>query len=435
VSTIVVVGAQWGDEGKGKVVDYLAAHYDIIARYQGGHNAGHTVVVDGRKFILQLVPSGILREGRWAVIGSGVVLDPAALLDELASLEKSGVHTEGRLFISNRTHLIFPYHRELEKAAEAALGPLKIGTTARGIGPTYEDKMGRRGLRACDLLDTDTLREKVGTLVKLKTTLARALYGKTDVDFSPIVEQYAGHAERLRPYITDVPLLLAEARRAGKRTLCEGAQGTMLDVDHGTYPFVTSSSATAGGACIGLGIPPTAVRGVIGVTKAYTTRVGSGPFATEITGPAAEALRERGNEYGAVTGRPRRCGWLDLEVLRYSALINGITSFVVTKLDVLDHLAEIPICVGYRYKGSPYKGMPAEAEVFEAVEPEYKNVPGWQAATRGLRDANGLPQRARDYLKFISDSVGVEVGMISTGPGREETILLPDSQLASLLAS
>jgi len=434
VSTIVVVGAQWGDEGKGKVVDFLAAHYDIIARYQGGHNAGHTVVVDGRKFILQLVPSGILREGRWAVIGSGVVLDPAALLDELASLEKSGVHTEGRLFISNRTHLIFPYHRELEKAAEAALGPLKIGTTARGIGPTYEDKMGRRGLRACDLLDAGTLREKLSSLVKLKTTLARALYHKDDVDFSPVVEQYVGYAERLRGYITDVPLLLGEARRAGKRTLCEGAQGTMLDVDHGTYPFVTSSSATAGGACIGLGIPPTAVRGVLGVTKAYTTRVGSGPFATEMAGPAADALRERGNEYGAVTGRPRRCGWLDLEVLRYSALINGITSFVVTKLDVLDHLAEIPVCVGYRYKGSAYKGMPAEAEVFEAVEPVYKVITGWQTPTRGLRDAKDLPQRARDYLKFVSDSVGVEVGMISTGPGREETILLPDSQLASLFA-
>ncbi len=435
MSTVVVVGAQWGDEGKGKVVDVLAAHYDIIARYQGGHNAGHTVVVDGRKFILQLIPSGILREGRWAVIGSGVVLDPAALLDELANLEKSGVHTEGRLFISNRTHLIFPYHRELEKAAEAALGPLKIGTTARGIGPTYEDKMGRRGLRACDLLDTGTLRDKLSSLVKLKTTLARTLYHKDDVDFSPVVEQYVGFAERLRGYITDVPLLLSEARRAGKRTLCEGAQGTMLDVDHGTYPFVTSSSATAGGACIGLGIPPTAVRAVIGVTKAYTTRVGSGPFATEMAGPAADALRQRGNEYGAVTGRPRRCGWLDLEVLRYSALINGITSFVVTKLDVLDHLAEIPVCVGYHYKGSPLKGMPAEAEVFEAVEPVYKTVPGWQAETRGLRDANNLPQRARDYLKFVSDSVGVEVGMISTGPGREETILLPDSQLASLLPS
>ncbi len=435
MSTVVVVGTQWGDEGKGKVVDYLAAPFDIIARYQGGHNAGHTVVVDGRKFILQLIPSGILRENRWAVIGSGVVLDPAALLDELANLEKAGVHTEGRLFISNRTHLIFPYHRELEKAAEAALGPLKIGTTARGIGPTYEDKMGRRGLRACDLLDTDSLRPKLQALVELKTKLARALYGKTDVNFLPLIEQYIGYAGKLRGYITDVPLLLAEGRRAGKRTLCEGAQGTMLDVDHGTYPFVTSSSATAGGACIGLGIPPTAVRGVLGVTKAYTTRVGSGPFASEMTGPAAEALRERGNEYGAVTGRPRRCGWLDLEVLRYSALINGITSFVITKLDILDTLAEIPVCVGYRYKGSPHKGMPADPEVFEAIEPVYENVPGWQTETRGLRDWKDLPQRARDYLKFVSDSVGVEIGMISTGPGREETILLPDSQLASLLAS
>jgi adenylosuccinate synthase len=368
------------------------------------------------------------------VIGSGVVLDPAALLDELANLAKHGVSAEGRLFISNRTHLIFPFHRELERAAEAALGPQKIGTTARGIGPTYEDKMGRRGLRTCDLLDADTLRPKLQSLIEHKTKLARALYGKTDVDFSPQIEQYVGYADRLRPYVTDVPLLLAEAHRTGKRTLCEGAQGTMLDVDHGTYPFVTSSSATAGGACTGLGIPPTLIRAVIGVTKAYTTRVGSGPFAAEATGPQAERLRERGNEYGAVTGRPRRCGWLDLEVLRYSALVNGITSLVVTKLDVLDELAEIPVCVGYRINGELLTGMPAECEVLERLEPEYKTLPGWQAPTRGLRDFNQLPQRARDYLQFVSDQVGVEIGMVSTGPDRDATILVSGSKLAGLLA-
>jgi len=434
MSTVVVVGAQWGDEGKGKVVDYLAAGFDLIARYQGGHNAGHTVVVDGRKFVLQLVPSGILRPGKQAVIGAGVVLDPAALLDEVAGLEKNGVQVAGRLFISNRAHLIFPYHRELEKAAEAALGALKIGTTARGIGPTYEDKMGRRGLRTCDLLDPQRFQKKLTRLLEHKTALARALYGKADMDTSRWVEQYKEYAERLRPFITDVAVLLAEARRAGKSTLCEGAQGTMLDVDHGTYPFVTSSSATAGGACAGLGIPPGVISAVLGVTKAYTTRVGSGPFATEITGAQADALRERGNEYGAVTGRPRRCGWLDLVVLRYSALVNGITSLVVTKLDVLDHLAEIPVCVGYRYKGAPLREMPAEADLFEQVEPEYVARPGWQASTRGLTDYNQLPQKARDYLKFVAEQAGVEIGMISTGPQREETILVPESPLAPLRA-
>lgn len=435
MSTAVVVGAQWGDEGKGKVVDYLAAHFDIIARYQGGHNAGHTVVVNGKKFILQLIPSGILRPDKWAVIGSGVVLDPAALLEELATLKKNGVNAAGRLFISNRTHLIFPYHRELERAAEAALGPLKIGTTARGIGPTYEDKMGRRGLRTCDLLDSRRFREKLQRLLDHKTALARALYGKAELDCARLVELYEQYAERLRPYVTDVPLLLAEARRAGKSILCEGAQGTMLDVDHGTYPFVTASNASAGGACTGLGIPPRSITAVLGVTKAYTTRVGSGPLPTEINDATADLLRERGDEYGAVTGRPRRCGWLDLMVLRYSVLLNGITSLVVTKLDVLDQLAEIPVCVGYRYKGKPLREMPADTDILQAVEPEYQVRPGWRASTRGLTAYEQLPVRARDYLKFVADQAGAEVGLISTGPQRQETILVPNARVASLLAA
>jgi adenylosuccinate synthase len=431
VSTVVIVGAQWGDEGKGKVVDCLAAGYDIVARYQGGHNAGHTVVVDGKKFVLQLIPSGILHPDKWVIIGSGVVLDPAALLEELAALEKNGVSAAGRLFISNRTHLIFPFHRDLERAAEAALGPLKIGTTARGIGPTYEDKMGRRGLRTCDLLDPDRLEEKLRHLLELKVALARALYGKADLDWSPVIEQYQGYAERIRPFVTDIPVLLAEARRNGKSTLCEGAQGTMLDVDHGTYPFVTSSSTTAGGACIGLGIPPAAVTAVVGVTKAYTTRVGSGPLPTEISGATAEALRERGNEYGAVTGRPRRLGWLDLSVLRYSVLVNGLNSLVVTKMDVLDQLAEIPVCTGYRYRGATLPEMPPEVEVLEKVDPVYISRPGWLTSTRGLTEYEQLPERARDYLKFIADKIGVEIGMISTGPDRRETIVVSESRLAS----
>ena len=431
MSTVIIVGAQWGDEGKGKVVDYLAADYDIVARYQGGHNAGHTVVVDGKKFVLQLIPSGILHPDKCAVIGSGVVLDPAALLEEMSTLEKNGVSVEGRFFISNRTHLIFPFHRDLERAAEAALGPLKIGTTARGIGPTYEDKMGRRGLRTCDLLDADRLEEKLRHLLELKAALAKALYGKGDLDWSPVIEQYRGYAERIRPFVRDVPVFLAEARRAGKTTLCEGAQGTMLDVDHGTYPFVTSSSTTAGGACTGLGIPPAAVTAVVGVSKAYTTRVGSGPLPTEISGATAETLRERGNEYGAVTGRPRRLGWLDLAVLRYSVLVNGLDSLVVTKMDVLDQLAEIPICTGYRYRGASLQEMPPEVEVLEKVEPVYVSRPGWQVSTRGLTDYAQLPVRARDYLKFVADELAVEIGMVSTGPGRRETILLPESRLAA----
>jgi len=433
--TVVVVGAQWGDEGKGKVVDYLADAFDIVARYQGGHNAGHTVVVEGKKFVLQLVPSGILHPGKWAVIGSGVVLDPAALLSELENLEKSGITATGRLFLSNRAHLIFPHAREMERAAEAALGPLKIGTTARGIGPTYEDKMGRRGLRTCDLLDRERFEQKLRHLLAHKAALARALYGKAALDSASVIEQYLQYAERLRPFVIDVAVLLAEARRAGKSTLCEGAQGTMLDVDHGTYPFVTSSSATAGGACTGLGIPPAAISDVVGVTKAYATRVGSGPFATETSGNIAETLRDRGNEYGAVTGRPRRCGWLDLMVLRYSALVNGITALVVTKLDVLDQLAEIPVCVGYRYKGTPLREMPPEVDVLEAVEPDYQTLPGWQTSTRGLADYRQLPQKARDYLQFVAEQVEVEIGMISTGPQRSETILPPESRLAAHLDS
>lgn len=435
MKTLVVVGAQWGDEGKGKVVDSLAAAFDVVARYQGGHNAGHTVVVDGRKLILQLVPCGILRPSTWAVIGNGVVLDPAALLSELETLESFGVDAAGRLFVSNRAHLIFPFHRELEKAAETARGELKIGTTARGIGPAYEDKMGRRGLRAGDLLDAEGWEKKLCRLLEEKRLLAQRVFGQPLAGCDRLVEQYLDCARRLAPYLTDVPALLARSRRDGKRILCEGAQGTMLDVDHGTYPYVTSSSAAAGGACTGLGLPPTAIDAVLGVTKAYTTRVGSGPFATEVRGAEADALRERGGEYGAVTGRPRRCGWLDLMVLRYSAMLNGLASLAVTKLDVLDHLAEIPVCIGYHYEGTPVAEMPAETERLAAIEPVYTTRPGWQTSTRSLTSYERLPQRARDYLKFVADAVGVEVGFISTGPQREETIIVPGSQVAGWLSA
>ena len=435
MSVVVVVGAQWGDEGKGKVVDALSAHFDIVARYQGGHNAGHTIVVDDQKFVFQLIPSGILREGCQAVIGSGVVLDPAALINEIDKLKSVGIDLAGRFFISNRTHLIFPHHRELEKAAETALGENKIGTTSRGIGPAYEDKMSRRGLRVCDLLDNDGdgFEEKMKQLLAHKSALAKALYGGVELDTAEVVETYRGYAERLRPFVTDVSRFLHEARREGKRILCEGAQGTMLDIDHGTYPFVTSSSSTAGGCTVGLGLPPTAVTAVLGVTKAYTTRVGGGPFASEIDGPAAKTLRDRGNEYGAVTGRPRRCGWLDLMVLRYSAMVNGISSLVVTKMDVLDHLEEIPVCTGYRYKGEVLKEMPADAAIYGEVEAVLETRPGWNAETRGISEYNALPLKAHDYLSYVADQVGAEIGLVSTGPGREETILVPDTLLMTAL--
>ena len=354
MKSIVVVGAQWGDEGKGKVVDYMAASFDYIARCAGGHNAGHTVIYDGQRFVLQLIPCGVLRPGKQAVIGSGVVVDPAALVQELDTLNRAGVDVNGRLHLSNRAHLIFPYHRQMEKAAEAARGAAKIGTTARGIGPAYEDKMSRNGLRVCDLMDAARFREKLARVVNEKDAVCRGAYG-VGLEVEGLADQYLEYAERLRPLVVDASELLNDVLDQGKSVLFEGAQGTMLDIDFGTYPFVTSSNATSGGACTGLGVAPTRIRGVVGITKAYTTRVGSGPFPTEMPDLDAKELRDRGKEYGAVTGRPRRCGWLDLAILRYAVMLNGISSLVVTKLDVFDTQREIQVCVGYSYKGSPMR--------------------------------------------------------------------------------
>ena len=432
MKAIVVVGAQWGDEGKGKIVDYVAASFDYVARYAGGHNAGHTVIYDGRRFVLQLIPCGILRPGRQAVIGSGVVVDPAALIAELDSLEQAGIDVNGRLHISNRAHLILPFHRQLEKAAEAARGAARIGTTSRGIGPAYEDKMARHGLRVCDLMDAERFREKLGRLACEENKLFRAAYG-AELDAGCAAEEYLAHAERMRPFVKDTSLLLNEALNRGSSVMFEGAQGTMLDIDHGTYPFVTSSNATAGGACTGLGVAPTRVTGVMGITKAYTTRVGSGPFPTEMPELEAEEMRNRGNEFGAVTGRPRRCGWLDLALLRYSVMVNGISSLVVTKLDVLDKQREIQVCVSYRYKGSPLREMPAAAEDLAKVTPEYRALPGWLAPTEGVRDPEHLPKAAMDYLRFISEQLGVEIGMVSTGPERDAGFVVPGTKFASWL--
>ncbi len=429
--TAVVVGAQWGDEGKGKIVDVLSQHYSVVARYAGGHNAGHTVTLNGRKFILQLVPCGILRPGCRAVIGNGVVLDPMALLKEVTALRGAGVGVDSNLFVSNRAHVILPYHRMIELAAENAPGRVKIGTTSRGIGPAYEDKMGRRGLRVADLLDPHLLKSTIENACREKNMIAHALFNSEPLDADKMYDEYAAIARQVAPFVADTAALLNRALQEGEAVLFEGAQGTMLDIDHGTYPFVTSSSATSGGAATGTGVPPNAIQNVIGVTKAYCTRVGSGPFPTEIHDALGDQIRTRGNEYGAVTGRPRRCGWIDLPLLRYAVMINGITWLVVTKLDVLDELAEIPVCVGYKIDGKKTTEIPALNSGYERIECIYEQRPGWKESTLGVDRLEALPALARDYLAFLERESGARIGMVSTGPDRDQTIFV-DEFLAGL---
>ena len=424
--TAVIVGAQWGDEGKGKIVDVLSESFPVVARYAGGHNAGHTVIIDGKKFILQLVPSGVLRPGCRGVIGNGVVLDPMAFLKEVANLRASGVAIDGNLFVSNRAHVILPYHRMIELAAENAPGRVKIGTTSRGIGPAYEDKMGRRGLRVSDLLDLKLLKTHIENAVREKNMIAHALFNSEPLDADKMYEEYAKASQAIAPFVCDTAVLLNKAMEAGESVLFEGAQGTMLDIDHGTYPFVTSSSATSGGAATGTGVAPNAIDMVIGVTKAYCTRVGGGPFPTEALDKSGDELRARGNEFGAVTGRPRRCGWLDLPLLRYSVMINGISWLVVTKLDVLDELPEIPICVGYKINGKATAEIPAQDSGFAKIEPIYDNMPGWRTSTQGITKLEKLPQQAREYLSFVEKQTQARVGMISTGPDRDQTMMVDD---------
>ncbi len=421
--TAVIVGAQWGDEGKGKIVDVLSENFSVVARYAGGHNAGHTVIINGRKFILQLVPCGVLRPGCRSVIGNGVVLDPIAFLKEVAALRETGVKVDGSLFVSNRAHVILPYHRMIELASENAPGRVKIGTTSRGIGPTYEDKMGRRGLRVADLLDLKLLRTHIENACHEKNMIAHALFNSEPLDPDKMYQEYAEASAKVAPFVCDTAALLNRAMTDGESILFEGAQGTMLDIDHGTYPFVTSSSATSGGAVIGTGVAPTAIDTVIGVTKAYCTRVGGGPFPSEALDASGDMLRQRGNEYGAVTGRPRRCGWLDLPLLRYAGMINGISWLVVTKLDVLDELAEIPVCVGYKIDGKVTDEIPAHGSGFEGIECVYKTMPGWRTSTQGITQLEKLPQAAREYLTFLENESGAHIGMVSTGPGREQTML------------
>jgi adenylosuccinate synthase len=425
---IVVVGLQWGDEGKGKVVDALSADFDVIVRYQGGANAGHTVIVEGQKYILQLIPTGILRPGKTAVLGQGVVIDPLALLREIEAVEAAGIKVDGRLMVSDRAHLILPYHRSHEVAAEEARGLGKIGTTAKGIGPAYEDKAGRRGLRASDLRDPKLFRRKWAEVLAEKNRVMSALFANATPDADGAIEPYLEAASRITPYLADVSCFLNSAMDRGKRVLFEGAQGTLLDLDHGTYPFVTSSSATAGGACTGTGVGPTRIGGVIGVSKAYATRVGSGPFPSEVSGPEGEALRERGGEYGAVTGRPRRCGWFDVPAARYTARINGLTGMIITKLDILDNLAEIPVGVEYELDGKIVSDFPAEIETLESLHVRYITRPGWQQSTFGLKDYAQLPVQAHDYLQFLAGQVGAKIVMVSTGPERDQAIWLEDPQ-------
>ena len=422
----MIVGAQWGDEGKGKIVDVLSESFQVVARYAGGHNAGHTVIINGKKFILQLVPCGVLRPGCRSVIGNGVVLDPIAFLKEVGALREAGVKVDGNLFVSNRAHVILPYHRMIELASENAPGRVKIGTTSRGIGPAYEDKMGRRGLRVADLLDLKLLKKHIENAVREKNMIAHSLFNSEPVDADKMYAEYAQAAEKIAPFVADTAVLLNQALNQGESILFEGAQGTMLDIDHGTYPFVTSSSATSGGAVIGTGIAPNHIHSVIGITKAYCTRVGEGPFPTEDKGEAGDNIRKRGNEYGAVTGRPRRTGWLDLPLLRYSGMINGTSWLVVTKLDVLDHLAEIPVCVGYKVDGKPTIEAPAHASGYDKIECIYEKLPGWKSSTEGITDYGKLPKKAQDYLAFVAKETGAKVGMISTGPDRDHTILLDE---------
>src|SRR4051812_8520588 len=424
-NTVVIIGAQWGDEGKGKIVDVLSENYDVVARYAGGHNAGHTVIIKGKKFVLQLIPCGVLREGRKSVIGNGVVLDPFAFMKEVNSLRGMGVKVDGHLFVSNRAQVILPYHRMIELAAENAPGRVKIGTTSRGIGPAYEDKMGRRGLRVVDLLNKEILKTHIANACREKNMIAHALFNSEPLDADKMFGEYSEIADQVAPFVRDTAALLNKSLKAGESIMFEGAQGTMLDIDHGTYPFVTSSSATSGGAVTGTGVPPNAIQNVIGVTKAYCTRVGGGPFPTEIHDEVGEALRKRGNEYGAVTGRPRRCGWVDLPLLRYSAMINGINWWVVTKLDVLDQLEEIPVCVGYKVDGKKTTEVPADAGSFEKIECIYEELPGWRKSTEGISEFEKLPRKAQDYLRFLEKETGAKLGMISTGPDRDQTMFMP----------
>lgn len=427
---IVIIGAQWGDEGKGKVVDLLADRFDVVSRYQGGHNAGHSVYVGDKAFVLRLLPSGIIHEDKTCVLGNGMVIDPKAFFEEVDQIEEKGISVSPeRLKVSSRAHLIMPYHRALDHTSEERLGNEKIGTTLRGIGPAYEDKAGRRGIRVADAMSPDILKLRVERNLEEANRII-VLYGNQPLRAGEILAEIEPLVQRLRPYVCETSHFLAEARKSNKKILLEGAQATLLDVDHGTYPYVTSSNPTAGGASVGAGIPPHHITGVLGIVRTYATRVGEGPFPTEmIEGEAdvAEIIRERGREYGSVTKRPRRCGWFDAVATRYAAELNGFDSVALTKLDVLDTLDEIKVCVGYEIGGKRIDTFPAVSSDLRQIKPVYETLAGWVTNTLGTTDFDQLPENARRYVEFLSAQIGVEIGLISTGPERDQTIILKDS--------
>lgn len=427
---IVIIGAQWGDEGKGKIVDLLADRFDIVSRYQGGHNAGHSVYVGDKAFVLRLLPSGIIHPSKICVLGNGMVIDPKAFFEEVDQIAEQGVEvTPDRLKVSSRAHLIMPYHRALDHTSEERLGNEKIGTTLRGIGPAYEDKAGRRGIRIADALSPELLKLRVERNLEEANRII-VLFGNQPLRSDEILDEISPLVDRLRPFVAETSHFLAEARRSGEKILLEGAQATLLDVDHGTYPYVTSSNPTAGGASVGSGIPPHHISGVLGIVRTYATRVGEGPFPTEMLDSeesTADLIRERGNEYGSVTKRPRRCGWFDAVATRYAAELNGFDSIALTKLDVLDALGEIKVCVGYKIDGKRTDTFPAVSHDLRQIIPIYRTLEGWRSDTAGTTVFEDLPERAREYVRFLSDQIGVEIGLISTGPERNQTIILKDS--------
>jgi adenylosuccinate synthase len=416
----VIVGSQWGDEGKGKIVDHLSEGVDIVARYQGGANAGHTVVIGEQEYILHLIPSGIFNEQVTCVIGNGVVVDPAALLQEMVMLRSFGLDITGRLLISHNAHLIMPYHKLLDKLREEQGS--KIGTTGRGIGPAYIDKFTRTGIRIVDLLDRDALCEKIKVNLREKNKVLKQIYGEEELNVDAIIEEYREFDKQIDALITDTSFYLNTAIAEGKSILAEGAQGALLDIDHGTYPYVTSSNPTSGGACTGLGIPPTAITNITGIVKAYTTRVGNGPFPTELTGEEGERLRRWGNEYGATTGRPRRCGWFDAMLVLYSARINGFKEMAVTKLDVLSHLDEIQVCTGYRLNGKVLKTFPTDEKRLDNLRPVYETLPGWKQTLTHIKDYDDLPRNARGYIERLEELTGIRARIVSVGARRDQTV-------------
>jgi adenylosuccinate synthase len=422
---IVLVGAQWGDEGKGKATDLLGSRVDAVVKFNGGNNAGHTIVVDGEKYALHLLPSGILTPGCTPVIGNGVVVDLGVLFEEIDGLEARGVDTS-RLVVSGSAHVITPYNRTLDKVTERFLGNAKIGTTGRGIGPTYADKMSRIGIRVQDLFDDEVLRNKVSGALNLKNQTLVKIYNRKAFDVDAVVAELAGYRDRLRPMVEDTVLLLDGMLREGRTIVLEAGQATLLDVDHGTYPFVTSSNATAGGACTGSGIPPTRIDRVIAVVKAYTTRVGEGPFPTELLDTKGELLRNAGAEFGTTTGRPRRCGWFDAPIARYAERVNGVTDFVLTKLDVLTGLAEVPVCVGYDVDGERHAEVPTDQAKFARAVPIYETFPGWTEDISAARTIDDLPRNARDYVAALEAMINAPISVIGVGPGRDETVVVRD---------